>query len=142
MKPSHLAIFAFLLLSVLCWTFKVGIRFNNSESLPHRLYISTVSNRPEKGQIVAFQHPKTEITFAKMIAGLPGDLIEVKNEQLLINGMKVGAIMQPFKAIESKTIPNGFYFLIGEHPESFDSRYEEFGLIPEHQIKERLWPIF
>lgn len=39
----------------------------------------------------------------------------------------------------NKIIPEGFYFVMGTHPRSYDSRY--FGLIPEENIIRKLYPI-
>jgi type IV secretory pathway protease TraF len=48
---------------------------------------------------------------------------------------KDGRILTPIKP---KVIPKGMVFVSGEHERSFDSRYEELGLIPTKNLQGRL----
>jgi signal peptidase I len=40
----------------------------------------------------------------------------------------------PLTPLSAKIIPEGALFVLGDHPHSFDSRYEEFGLVPVDKI--------
>jgi signal peptidase I len=40
----------------------------------------------------------------------------------------------PLTPLSAKIIPEGALFVLGDHPRSFDSRYEEFGLVPVDKI--------
>jgi len=42
---------------------------------------------PQRGDIVIFPSPEDGITLVKRVVGLPGDTIELRNEQLLVNGV-------------------------------------------------------
>ena len=42
---------------------------------------------PERGDIVTFPSPVTEVLFVKRVIGLPGDTIQMVNNQLIINDM-------------------------------------------------------
>ncbi len=44
--------------------------------------------------------------------------------------------------ISAQVIPEGYVFVWSPHELSYDSRYEEFGLIPVHTIEDALWPLF
>ena len=44
---------------------------------------------PQRGDIVVFYSPKDETRLVKRVVGLPGDVIELRNEQLIINGKPV-----------------------------------------------------
>jgi len=44
---------------------------------------------PQRGDIVVFYSPKDETRLVKRVVGLPGDTIELRNEQLIINGKPV-----------------------------------------------------
>ena len=44
---------------------------------------------PQRGDIVVFYSPKDETRLVKRLVGLPGDVIELRNEQLIINGKPV-----------------------------------------------------
>lgn len=48
---------------------------------------------------------------------------------------KDGRLLSPVKA---GVIPQGKVFVVGDHQRSFDSRYEELGLIPEKVLQGRL----
>jgi signal peptidase I len=47
----------------------------------------TQGSDPQRGDIVIFASPKDGLTLVKRIVGLPGDSVEMRNEQLLINGV-------------------------------------------------------
>ena len=42
---------------------------------------------PQRGDIVIFPSPEDGITLVKRVIGLPGDTVELRNEELLINGV-------------------------------------------------------
>ena len=44
---------------------------------------------PERGDVVVFRHPVNGKDFVKRLIGMPGDLISLKNGELLINNQKV-----------------------------------------------------
>jgi conjugal transfer pilin signal peptidase TrbI len=126
-----------------------GLRINDSSSLPYYLLwsVNKLPNQIERGMIVAFSHPMSKELFAKEIAGIPGDYIKVENWHVYINGVKKGKILEEtsfgdkLTPIKDGIIEEGFYFVQGTHERSFDSRYEDFGLINVSAIRERLWPI-
>jgi signal peptidase I len=47
------------------------------------------SNDPERGDIVVFVHPRDGRVMIKRLTGMPGDLVEVREGRLLINGALV-----------------------------------------------------
>jgi signal peptidase I len=50
----------------------------------------TTGNDPQRGDIVIFASPKDgSTTLVKRIVGLPGDVVEMRDEQLLINGVAI-----------------------------------------------------
>lgn len=108
----------------------------------------------KRGDIVDFENSKTsEITsekynesrgFVKRLIGLPGDTVEIRDGQVVINGM---AIKEPYTAWPNSTfggdflpdctplkIPENKYFVLGDNRKgSSDSRYE-LGLIDQADI--------
>src|SRR5437762_3102733 len=44
---------------------------------------------PQRGDIVVFYSPYDETRLVKRVIGLPGDLIELRNDQLVVNGSAV-----------------------------------------------------
>jgi conjugal transfer pilin signal peptidase TrbI len=82
------------------------------------------------------------------VLGLPGDSIASDDEGIVVGSSGEEILLKPaldschLHLMVSQQIPEGYYFLAGEHPSSFDSRYEEFGLVAEAEIGELLWPVF
>jgi len=93
----------------------------------------------------------------KRVIGLPGDRVErtdgkiqVRSQNahnkstdvasyLLLDKTRDGKVLNPLK---STVIPERYVFVAGDHPRSFDSRYQEFGLVHQGHIMGRaikLW---
>lgn len=72
----------------------------------------------------------------------PGDTLETKGMAFFCNGEYIGeAVRMSVPNFTYKgEIPEGYYFVIGTHPKSFDSRY--LGLISEERITGVLIPIY
>lgn len=126
-----------------------GIRQNISESLPYTYFLSRNVKGIQRNQYVSFIHPHSHLLIAKRIIGIPGDQIAYRNCHIFLNDKNYGKVLPksnntglPLNPISEGMIPEGFVFVHASHPESFDSRYHEFGLIPITALKETLWPIF
>lgn len=127
----------------------MGIRVNLSNSSPYYLFRSSKFDKISRGQHVIIDHPTlTYKNIGKMIAGLPGDEIKVIDGNVFINEEWFGKILKTSSSGKSYTpvleqvIEDGYVYLYAPHEESFDSRYQEFGLIEISRIKESIWPIF
>ena len=75
----------------------------SSYSLPFNLPLipgRILSGQPERGDIVIFKHPVDETDYIKRAIGLPGDTIEVRDGQIILNGEPI-----PKKRIADFTIP-------------------------------------
>ncbi|GGD94968.1 signal peptidase I [Tsuneonella deserti] len=44
---------------------------------------------PERGDVVVFKHPVDHVDYIKRVIGLPGDTVEVKGGQVILNGVPV-----------------------------------------------------
>ena len=55
--------------------------------VPFTTMLLTHGSDPQRGDIVIFASPKDGITLIKRVIGLPGDRIEMREEQLLVNGV-------------------------------------------------------
>ncbi len=103
---------------------------------------------PKRGDIIAFKtSTKAEASLhIKRVIGLPGETIQIKDGQILINGetYKEGrdlpSITNPGVAEEEIFLQAGEYFVLGDnHNNSDDSRYGDVGNIQKKNIEGGLW---
>jgi type IV secretory pathway protease TraF len=145
---ASIALFLFTLLIVVLHLAGIGIRINRSESLPHTLFISKKTKSHARGQYVSILHPEFPGIIAKQLIGLPGDYISIRDSHVYINDEECGMIRSTspsglaLTAISEGVIPDRLVYVRGTNSDSFDSRYQEFGLIPLIDICEELCPLF
>ena len=126
-------------------------------SLPYNFFIYLPKKKTfEDGDYIefveVFKEPWLErlgnpVFLIKKIACKEGEILETKGLEFYCNGRKIavakkrtpkGRKLKIFKF--SGTIPKGYYFVVGTHPYSFDSRY--FGLIYKSQITAWVIPLW
>lgn len=85
---------------------------------------------PKQGDPVLIQHLGKWMV--KRIQAVPGDLFTVNS---LPEGSVQEGMTDYWRTADNFAIPENSYFVTGDNPpESNDSRYEAFGLVPEDQI--------
>ncbi len=84
----------------------------------------------------------------KQIVGVEGDKVWYDKEKCLwVNQHKVGFIKSTSKdkrtltPIKSQVIPKGYVFVYSDHTSSFDSRYQELGLVPVAILERKVIPL-
>jgi conjugal transfer pilin signal peptidase TrbI len=104
---------------------------------------------PKCGDLISFDHPRFGAPIGKIVVGVAGDRVEIYNGHVYVNGTDRGCILdksprsgKPLTPIESCIIPDGYVYVWAPHPESFDSRYADIGLIQVSRMKEWLWCVF
>lgn len=76
---------------------------------------------PERGDVMVFKYPKdTSLDYIKRVVGLPGDTVQYKNKQLIING----------KPLSYKQLPD----YLDEHNLSYSKQFIESVDDTEHKI--------
>ena len=109
-----------------------------------------------RGDVVVFKFPEEpERDFIKRVIGLPGDTLEVRRRQVIINGAPVEESYAHylFPAGDDEaggfgrarygpvTVPADHYFMMGDNRDnSQDSRY--WGFLPAHYVKGRALIIY
>jgi conjugal transfer pilin signal peptidase TrbI len=126
----------------------IGIRVNQTSSIPYKYLLRIPFNTPKKYNYVALRHSSTPDLLVKQIVGIPGDRILHQKGHIFVNNLDCGEVLgmtstgAQLSPIEMKEIPEGYVFVYAPHPQSFDSRYQQFGLVQTDQLQEVLWPIF
>lgn len=118
-----------------------------------RLLVDKVTYRfrpPERGEIIVFSFPKDpRRKFIKRVIGVPGDIVEIRDRQLVINGVPIveeyirGPMYQPYGPI---TVPEGTVWVLGDNRNnSEDSRFPDVGPVPLDLVVGRAvvvyWPL-
>lgn len=111
-----------------------------------------------RGDVIVFKFPQDpERDFIKRVVGLPGETVELKQQQIYINGTKVdepfaryllpptgvseGASLDVREHYGPVTVPEGHYFVMGDNRDnSEDSRY--WGFLPKDYVKGRALMIY
>lgn len=116
-------------------------------------------NKPKRGDVVIFRDPtgKSNSMWIKRCMGVPGDVLEMKDKQLYINGKKMDepykvhkdmrtlpAYLTPRDNFAPVTVPKNSYFMMGDNrDQSLDSRF--WGVLPNTNIRGKAfivyWPI-
>ena len=99
---------------------------------------------PMPGDLVLFEPPVSagsRVPYLKTVRGVPGMEIAVgPGGTVLLDGAPVGRAKahaldgRPLDAVAPGTIPSGRFHLHADHPDSYDSRYAEIGLVPRDRI--------
>lgn len=139
--------------AVLLWV--VGLRANRlTDSLPHKMYAVLYWDRvPQRGGFYMFECPDAwphavRAPFVKQVLGVPGDRVEVRGREVFVNGVAAGMAKErskygmPLGVSAEGHIPPGFYYVYAPHPDSFDSRYSQVGLVHERHILGRAVPLW
>lgn len=141
-------------LAILWFIFGLKLAFNVSQSLPYKLYLIQDDKFDEftYGDFIAFKPTASfyrDRLLIKIVMGLEGDKIELRaNQQLYVHDKKIGTVWshnrygQPLTPLKLSKVPKDFIFASTPHPRSFDSRYQELGLVPKAWVVGKAIPIF
>ncbi len=110
-----------------------------------RLIIEKITYRfrePERGDIVVIRPPNhTTVPLIKRVIGLPGEVVEIKLNQVYVNGepLEEGYLVQPTVGnMPPQLVPEGHVLVLGDNRRaSNDSRF--FGTVPYEDIIGRAW---
>lgn len=133
----------------------VRIAVGVSESLPWRVFLSARGAEVSCGAEAVglfrleVENPYWErgTVFAKRFVGCPGDFLRTEGREFFINGERVGVASETDSKGEAVgsfeffgPIPEGNWFVLGDGPRSYDSRY--WGFVRRSWIVGRAWPLF
>ena len=114
-----------------------------------------------RGDIIVFRYPlQPDTDFVKRVIGLPGDVVEIHNKRVFINGRELDepyvvhedpqvyppqdALPEPYRSrdqFKAFTVPAEHYFAMGDNRDrSSDSRY--WGTVPRSMITGRPFMVY
>lgn len=135
------------------------IMFNSTPSLPYTfVYVDYAPGQLRVGDLVVYRftgeagrqdYPGlADQPFFKAVAGLPGDVVSVRDREVFVNGVSAGLAKpfsfdrRPLEPIAGGVIPPGYVYVRGTSPDSFDSRYRSSGLVPIRDVHAKVHPIY
>lgn len=124
----------------------VSFVYSSTDSLPYRLFLALKRMDPKKGDYTSFNSSWYGGPVIKKVVGTAGDGLtyDAAGNLWVGQALKIGKPKKkakdgrPLTPIKPGVIPEGRVFVSGEHARSFDSRYEELGLIPEGDLQGKL----
>ncbi|HWQ95162.1 MAG TPA: signal peptidase I [Gammaproteobacteria bacterium] len=99
------------------------------------------SNVPQRGDLIVFRYPRDpSVKYIKRVIGLPGDLVEIRDYLVYVNGksldepyVKLRSNERLSNATTSYQVPSDGYFMMGDNRDnSNDSRF--WGPLPSENI--------
>lgn len=148
-----------LILFAAMFDFRIGLPMQDINCLPykamllHRVKPSAI----RRDEFVIFSPQNNRMTerfnnrdITKMVGAVAGDTIKVADGVLSINGHVFGKLDIAEKAAKAlhvdvstfdriEVVPNGYLFVVGTLPRSFDSRY--WGFLPISEVVGTAYPI-
>ncbi len=124
-------------------------KYSSSDSANHHYFLHFKYEEPVKENYTLIENheftfegkSQKSVDLIKTIKAVAGDRLEVLNNKIFINNIEVGHYnlekqnLYNLQQIENQIIPEGYYFVLGKDEDSFDSRYKEFGLVRETNIR-------
>jgi len=161
LQKNCVKVIPLLLFFTLIWIYEhspVKLVIAKDVSLPYNFFLELPpKDSYEKGEYVEFvevikipylaERFSNPVYLIKIVACKEGDELKTENLAYYCNGKRIAKAME--KTPKGRqlphfefngVIPKGFYFVVGKHPMSFDSRY--LGLIHKSQIKARVVPLW
>ena len=100
---------------------------------------------PNRGEIIVFEYPlDPRKDFVKRVVGLPGEVVEVRNGDVIVNG---NILEEPYITEKGNSnadplrLKDGEYYVLGDNRDrSNDSR--NWGAVPEANLQGKVWMVY
>lgn len=134
-----LTFFIFFLVNSLIGRYRIdGSSMNPTLYDGEYLLINNVSyylDQPQYGDIIVFKHPNNNLNLIKRVIGLPGDHIEIRNRQVIVNEQVVDEpyIAAPPNYSGTWDVPVDKFFVLGDNRNN-SSDSHSWSFLPEENI--------
>ena len=109
------------------------------------LIVDKISYRlgePQRGDVIVFEPPvNSDGDYVKRIVGLPGELVEVRNGQVLINNQPLAEpyIVRPGSySLDPRRVSPGELFVLGDN-RNMSSDSHSWGMLPRDKVVGKAW---
>ena len=133
------AVFALLRLTVQSYTVKMSSMEPNFYQ-GYCIMVSKVTYRssgPQRGDVIVFDPPFTsEYPFIKRVIGLPGETVEITDEEVFVNGMALDEpyiMASPDYTMPATEIPESEYLVLGDNRNNSNDSHTGW-LVPRGNI--------
>jgi conjugal transfer pilin signal peptidase TrbI len=143
-----------LVAALLAFSARYTIGINATPSLAYTLCVIAKGDLDlRRGDLAAFRwhgggpYP-AGVVFTKVLRGMPGDVVSLVESEFFVNGEPAGRAKRYSRAREALApgptgvIPDGHYFVSGDHPDSLDSRYAIAGWIRRDALIGKAYVVF
>jgi len=142
------AVFALLRLTVQSYTVVMSSMEPNFQQ-GDCIMVSKVSYRssgPQRGDVIIFNPPfDSQFPFIKRVIGLPGEIVEIKDGKVSINGTTLEEdeyiAAQPNYTMSATQVPENEYFVLGDNRNNSTDSSQGW-TVPRNNIIGRAWFVY
>lgn len=148
---AQVFLLAFIIYFVIDYAVLARVRVENVSMEPtlipgDRALVSKLAYRfqePKRGDVIVFHAPTEAADYIKRVIGLPGDVVEITQDQVRVNGY---VLSEPYVAEEPHysgqwIVPEGYLFVLGDNRnQSSDSH--EWGYITKQSVVGKAFMVY